>query len=61
MDGRHVQVDGNRLTTAGRVQLRLGLDARWYRFEKLAGRWQLGATPAEIPEDLLDPPLVRLD
>lgn len=56
-----MQVDGNRLTTAGRVQLRLGLDARWYRFEKLAGRWQLGATPAEIPEDLLDPPLVRLD
>lgn len=52
---REVRVESNRLTLAGGVQLRLGRDSRWYRFEKSAGRWQLAAPPADDPEDLLDP------
>ncbi len=47
-------VDGNRLTLAAGVQLRLGRDGRWYRFEKSAGRWQLATPPADDPDDLLD-------
>ncbi len=52
--GGAVGVDGNRLTLAVGVQLRLGRDGRWYRFEKSAGRWQLAAPPADDPDDLLD-------
>jgi hypothetical protein len=33
----------------------MGRDARWYRFEKSAGRWHLAAAPADDPEDLLGP------
>jgi hypothetical protein len=39
---------------AGAVQLRLGRDGRWYRFEKSSGRWQLAAAGADEPEELVD-------
>jgi len=55
LSGRVVRVDGNRLSLSVGVQLRLGRDGRWYRFEKSAGRWQLSAAPADDPEELLDP------
>ncbi len=51
-----VRVDGNRLTFAGDVQLRLGRNGRWYRFEKRSGRWHLTAAPAQEPDELVDPP-----
>ncbi len=53
--GGTVQVDGNRLCMAGGVQLRLGRDGRWYRFEKSSGRWQLAAAGTDDPEELLEP------
>lgn len=48
----------NRLTIpAIDVQLRLGHDGRWWRFEKRAGRWELAAAPADAAEDLILSPL----
>ncbi len=49
-----VAVRDNRLTIpAIDVQLRLGRDGRWWRFEKRAGRWELAAAPATDPDDLI--------
>ena len=49
-----VAVRENRLTIpAIDVQLRLGRDGRWWRFEKRAGRWELAAPPAIEPDDLI--------
>ncbi|HSS12143.1 MAG TPA: SWIM zinc finger family protein [Acidimicrobiales bacterium] len=50
---RRVSVDDNTITLDGRVQLRLGRDGRWYRFEKRSGRWELAAQPADEIEDLV--------
>lgn len=48
----------NRLTIpAIDVQLRLGHDGRWWRFEKRAGRWEIAAAPADAAEDLILSPL----
>ncbi len=48
----------NRLTIpAIDVQLRLGRDGRWWRFEKRGGRWELAAAPADLAEDLILSPL----
>jgi uncharacterized Zn finger protein len=52
---RGLSVDGNRVTLDGVVQLRLGRDGSWYRFEKRSGRWQLAAPPAEEVDELLRP------
>lgn len=40
--------------TAGDVQLRLGRDARWYRFDRQGRSWDLARPPAGDPADLLD-------
>lgn len=53
--GRKVRADGNRLRLGGEVQLRLGRDRRWYRFEKRSGRWQLTAAPADEADELVEP------
>ena len=55
MPSRSIAVDGNRLILPGGVQLRLGRDGRWYRFEKSSGRWQLASAAADDPDDLVDP------
>src|SRR5207249_1431207 len=39
-----VRVQGNRVT-AGGVQLRLGTDSRWYRFQRTGGAWELVGLP----------------
>lgn len=53
-----VAVRDNRLTIpAIDVQLRLGRDGRWWRFEKQSGRWELAAAPADAAEDLILSPL----
>ncbi|MCB1002840.1 MAG: hypothetical protein KDB35_01505, partial [Acidimicrobiales bacterium] len=53
-----VAVRENRLTIpAIDVQLRLGRDGRWWRFEKRAGRWELAAPPALDADDLILSPL----
>ncbi|MBW3580246.1 MAG: SWIM zinc finger family protein [Actinobacteria bacterium] len=49
-----IRVDGNRVAIGADVQLRLGRDGRWYRFKKHAGRWQLGAPPADEPDELVE-------
>jgi hypothetical protein len=51
---RRITVDDNVITLDGRVQLRLGRDGRWYRFEKRSGRWELAAHAADEIEDLLN-------
>lgn len=51
---RTLKVDANRLALGPSVQLRLGRDDRWYRFEKHAGRWHLAAPPADDPDGLAD-------
>jgi uncharacterized Zn finger protein len=52
---RGMSIDGNRITLDGVIQLRLGRDGSWYRFEKRSGRWQLAAAPAEEVDDLVRP------
>lgn len=47
-----VRVRDNRLTLMGLpIQLRLGKDGMWYRFERRGGAWELAAPPAT---DLID-------
>lgn len=41
--------------TAGNLQLRLGRDGRWYRFDRHGRSWDLTGPPATDPIDLLDP------
>lgn len=41
----------NRLTV-GNVQLRLGTDGHWWRFERRGGAWELASPPASDPDDL---------
>lgn len=48
-----IRIDRNALVSDG-VQLRLGHDGRWWRFEKRSNRWELGAAPAETPDELWD-------
>ncbi len=47
-----VRVSANR-AVAGRLQLRLGEDGRWYLFRKTFNRWDLAAPPADDPATLL--------
>ena len=55
--GRAARVSGNRVNeTSGRVQLRHGPDDRWYRFEKLEGRWDLAAPPSPDPVEVATEP-----
>ena len=46
-----VRVQGGRVT-AGAVQLRWAPSGRWYRFDKLNGRWQVSGPPAADPAEL---------
>lgn len=46
-------VDGKGVT-AGKVQLRLGSDGLWYRFDQHFGDWTLSRPPSPYPQDLLD-------
>lgn len=48
-----IQVRGNRITVGGTEQYRLSRDGRWYRFEKIGGRWTLADGPAPTVDDLL--------
>ncbi len=50
---RGVSVDANCVTIDGVVQLRLGRDGSWYRFDKRSGRWELSAPGAADIEELL--------
>ncbi|MEU8224916.1 SWIM zinc finger family protein [Kribbella sp. NPDC048915] len=45
-------IEGNRVT-AGKVQLRLGQDNLWYRFDNTFNDWTLTRPPASTPEELL--------
>lgn len=47
-----VRVQANRVTGGG-IQLRLGADSRWYRFEKVRGAWELVGLPDPDPARLL--------
>ena len=48
-----IQVRGNRITVGGTEQYRLSRDGRWYRFEKIGGRWTLADGSAPTVDDLL--------
>ncbi|MFI6681778.1 SWIM zinc finger family protein [Kribbella sp. NPDC050470] len=45
-------VEGNRVT-AGRIQLRLGPDGLWYRFDQQFSDWTLARPPSPDPQELL--------
>jgi uncharacterized Zn finger protein len=45
-------VDANRVT-AGKIQLRLGADNLWYRFDQHFNDWSLSRPPSPDPRDLL--------
>jgi uncharacterized Zn finger protein len=45
-------VTANRVT-AGKIQLRLGKDNLWYRYDKTFNDWTLTRPPTPTPEDLL--------
>lgn len=51
---RQLRVRANRITVGGDLQFRLGLDRRWYRFEKPSGRWMLTAPPSDELDDVVD-------
>jgi len=38
--------------TVGDVQIRLGTDGQWWRFERRGGAWELAAPPTSEPDDL---------
>ena len=44
--------EANRVT-AGKIQLRLGADALWYRFDQHFNDWTLTRPPSPDPRDLL--------
>lgn len=46
-----VRVRLNTLTVDD-VQIRLGTDGQWWRFERRGGAWELAAPPASEPDDL---------
>lgn len=49
-------VRANTITVGGHVQLRLGHDLAWYRFDRRGPRsWELTAGPADDPDVLLGP------
>jgi uncharacterized Zn finger protein len=48
----HATTEANRVTTA-KIQLRLGRDNLWYRFDKSFNDWTLTHPPAASPQDLL--------
>ena len=48
-----VRIEANRVTVGDQVQLRFGMDRRWYRLEKNAGAWELAGPAADDPGDLL--------
>lgn len=41
------------IKVSGRAQVRQAEDERWFRFEKVAGRWRLHSGPVDDPELLL--------
>ncbi|MFI7067846.1 SWIM zinc finger family protein [Kribbella sp. NPDC050124] len=47
-------VEGNRIT-AGRIQLRLGSDGLWYRFDQQFSDWTLTRPPSPDPQELTMP------
>ena len=47
-------ISNNRITGPG-FQLRLSRSGSWWRFEKRKNRWEVAASPADGPDDLLDP------
>lgn len=51
-----VRVRLNRVAIGSGEELRLSRDARWYRFAKRSGRWEIVAPPADAPDELLHPP-----
>lgn len=51
--GVRVTVQGNRVTGAD-VQLRFGSDGRWYRFDRIGGRWEMQGLPNPDPARLAD-------
>ena len=51
--GRAATVTANRVS-AGSVQLRLGRDGRWWRFERRGNQWEPVAPPADDPDELVD-------
>jgi len=48
-----VRVRNNTITVAGKTQLRLARDGRWYRLDKRGGRWALTAPAADEADDLV--------
>ncbi len=46
-------VEANRVT-AGKLQLRLGPDGLWYRFDQHFNDWTLSRPPSPYPQDLLE-------
>ncbi|MBP2351372.1 hypothetical protein JOF29_002455 [Kribbella aluminosa] len=48
----HATTDANRVTT-GKLQLRLGKDNLWYRFDNQFNDWTLTRPPAADPQSLL--------
>lgn len=58
VDPAAIRIDTNRLTVSadgggGLVQLRYGLDRRWYRLEKRSGSWDLDGPSAADPAELV--------
>ncbi len=51
-----VRVRQNRVALGPGEEVRLSRDGRWYRFAKRAGRWEIVAPPADIPDELVDVP-----
>lgn len=49
-----IQVRSNRITVAGRQQLRRSHDGCWYLFVKQSGRWAMASGGATDLDDLLD-------
>ncbi len=47
-----VRAQANRLT-AGSLQLRLGRDGLWYRFQRVGRRWDCAAAPGADPRELV--------
>jgi len=48
-----IRIDRNAVII-GEVQLRVGHDGRWWRFERRSNRWELAAPPAAEPDELWD-------
>jgi hypothetical protein len=51
LDGAIVRVRGNRVS-CGPVELRWAPSGRWYRFDRVGGRWRIAGSPATDPAEL---------